>query len=406
MVRMRTRIGRRAAVWGGIGLIIVGAGVVAMMPRRVPVDLTTIGPGPLTVTIDHEGQTRVRERFVVSAPLPGRVQRIELRPGDRVIANETVVATFVPMPASLLDPRSRAEAHARVKGAEAALERAQAERDQASAQREHADAEQERARGLFAAGLTTLQTRQTAETEALVRQRVLDGAESAVRAAADDVEVARAALIEPGRGGADAGGSRAVLTLRSPIDGVVLRRLRESEAVVPQGEALLEVADLSALEIIADYLSTDAVRIRAGMLAFVEQWGGGAPLRAKVDRVEPAGFLKVSALGVEEQRVWVVLALEDPRAAWQTLGDGYRVEARVVVWEQPDSILAPTSSLFRRGDGWAVFVVDGGVAHVRSVVVGERNGASAEVTSGLVPGERVIVYPPDGIDEGVRISER
>lgn len=403
---MRTTSRRRLAFWGAIGVVVAGAGAVAVMPRRVPVDLVTVTRGPLTVTLDHEGQTRVRERFVVSAPLPGRVQRIELRPGDRVVANQTIVATFLPASAPLLDARSRAEAQARVKAAEAAVERAKAERDQARAMSDHAKREQERARRLFADGLMTAQARQAAEAEALVRLRALDAAESAVLGASHEVDTARAALIESGSQGTPARRSSPTLTLRSPIDGVVLRRLHESEAVVPQGEPLLEVADVSALEIIADYLSTDAVRIRAGMPALIEQWGGSAPLRATVDRVEPAGFLKVSALGVEEQRVWVVLKLDDPRAAWQTLGDGYRVEARVVVWDRRDSVLAPTSSLFRRGDGWAVFAVDRGVARLRPVAVGQRNGVSAEVISGLTPGARVIAYPPDGMADGASVIER
>jgi HlyD family secretion protein len=224
-----------------------------------------------------------------------------------------------------------------------------------------------------------------------------------VAAATADLAAARAALIEPGSAGTPGGG--AVLSLRSPIDGVVLRRLHESEATVPQGEPLLELGDTSSLEVIADYLSTDAVRIQAGMPAFIEQWGG-EPLRGRVERVEPSGFLKVSALGVEEQRVWVVIDFEDPRAASKALGDGYRVEARVVIWENPAVISVPVSSLFRRGDAWAVFVVADGRARVREVGVGQRNGVRAEILSGIQPRERVVVHPPDTIEDGVRVVER
>jgi HlyD family secretion protein len=397
---------RRVAFWGGVAIVIVGAGVVAMMPRALPVDVAIVARGPLVVTLDHEGQTRVRDRFVVSAPVPGRVQRIELRPGDRVVANRTALATFLPATSPLLDARTRAEAQARLKAAEAALERASAERDQARVQSDFANGERDRARGMFTSGLVTAQARQAAESEALARQRALEAAESAVRAAAHDVDTARAALLEPGGQTARTSGAPPTLTLRSPIDGVVLRRIHESEAVVPQGEPLLEVADVSDLEVYADYLSTDAVRIRPGMPVLIEQWGGTGPLKGTVRRVEPSGFLKVSALGVEEQRVWVIVGLDDPRAAWEALGDGYRVEARVITWERPDVVTTPTSSLFRRSQGWAVFVVEGGRARLRAVTVGQRNGAAAEVVAGLKPGERVIVYPPDSVADGVRVTER
>ncbi len=412
---MKKTTKRRLAFWGLIGVVTVGAGVVAMMPRPVAVDLARVTRGPLTVTLDHEGQTRVRERFTVSAPLPGRVLRIELRPGDPVVANRTVLATFLPATSPLLDARSRAEAQARVKAAEAALERAKAEREAASAQSEQANRERDRARGLFTDGLATAQARQAAESEAIVRQRAVEAAESAVRAAAHDVETARAALLDPGGRTAPAlpgpnpgpaSGSAPTVTLRSPIDGLVLRRLHESEAVVPQGEPLVEVADVSSLEVIADYLSTDAVRITPGMPALVEQWGGDTPLEATVRRVEPSGFMKVSALGVEEQRVWVVMDLVDPPARWPSLGDGYRVEARVIVWSARNVITAPTGALFRRGGGWAAFVVERERARLRPVTIGQRNGLSVQIAAGLRPGEKVIVHPPDSIAEGVRVAER
>jgi HlyD family secretion protein len=227
-----------------------------------------------------------------------------------------------------------------------------------------------------------------------------------VRAATHDVEAARAMLVEPGSRAARSTAGGTTLTLRSPIDGVVLERLHESEAVVPQGEPLVTVADTSALEVIADFLSSDAVRIRPGMRALIDQWGGSQPLDAAVRRVEPAGFLKVSALGVEEQRVWVVLDFKDPGSAGLALGDGYRVEARVIVWEGRSVVKAPVSSLFRRGDGWAAFVDDGAVARERPVRIGHRDGTFAEVLSGLAAGARVVVYPPDSVSDGTRITAR
>jgi HlyD family secretion protein len=401
---MNTTSRRRVTFWGAMAVIVLGGLVVALLPQPVPVDLAAARRGPLRVTLDHEGRTRVRQRYVVSAPVPGRLLRIQLEPGDRVLGGKTVLATFLPAASSLLDARSRAQAEARLRTAEAVLRQVQAERDRARAESELASSERDRTHKLRAEGLATDQSRQAADAEAAARAEALAAAESAVQAAGGEVDAARAALLEPGarRGRADAPG----LSLRSPIDGVVLRRLRESEADVPQGEPLLEVADLSTLEVMADFLSADAVRIAPGMPALIEQWGGGAPLNARVRRVEPSGFLKVSALGVEEQRVWVILEFADPRAAWKALGDGYRVEARVVIWDAADALTVPVSSLFRRGQGWAVFVVQDGRAALRAVEIGHRNGTAAEITRGLQPGERVVTHPPDRLTDGAQVVQR
>ena len=332
--------------------------------------------------------------------------RIELRPGDRVVANQTVIATFAPGASPLLDARSRAEGQSRVSAAEATVEQARAQREQALVQSRHAVEERDRARNLTQFGLMTVEARQAADTEAAARQRAVDAAEAAVRVATHDVETVRAALLEPGSRAARPTPGSATLTLRAPIDGVVLERLRESEAVVPQGEPLVTVADTGSLEVIADFLSTDAVKIQPGMRALIDQWGGSQPLDALVRRVEPAGFLKVSALGVEEQRVWVVLDVKDPASAGRALGDGYRVEARVVTWEGHDVVMAPVSSLFRRGDGWAVYVEEGGIARERAVKIGHRNGTSAEILSGISAGTSVVIYPPDAVADGTRITTR
>jgi HlyD family secretion protein len=403
---MTTTSRRRIAFWGTIGVVLAAALALVTRPRPVSVDIATVSSGAMSETLDHEGRTRVRQRYVVSAPVAGRVLRIELQPGDRVVANETLIATFAPGASSLLDARSRAEAQSCVSAAEALLEQARAQREQVRVQSLHATEERDRARNLTQFGLMTVEARQAAETEAAARLRALDAAEAAVRAATHDVEAARAMLVEPGSRATRSTAGGTTLTLRSPIDGVVLERLHESEAVVPQGEPLVTVADTSALEVIADFLSSDAVRIRPGMRALIDQWGGSQPLDAAVRRVEPAGFLKVSALGVEEQRVWVVLDFEDSASAGRALGDGYRVEARVVVWEGRGVVKAPVSSLFRRGNGWAAFVDDGGVARERPVRIGHRDGTFAEVLSGLDAGARVVVYPPDRVSDGTRITAR
>lgn len=400
---------RRVAFWGTVGVALAAALAIMTRPQPVPVDFAEVSRGAMAETLDHEGRTRVRERYVVSAPVAGRVLRIALRPGDRVVANRTVIATFAPGASSLLDARTRAGATSRVSEAEALLEQARAQRELARVQSQHAIEERDRAQNLAKFGLLTAEGRQAAETQAAGSERSLEAAEAAVRAAAHEVEAARAMLVEPGSGFEGSTGTAAkgvTLTLRSPIDGVVLERHRESETVVMHGEPLVTVADTSALEVVADFLSSDAVRIQPGLRAFIDQWGGGQPLDAVVRRVEPAGFLKISALGVEEQRVWVVLDLREPSAAGRALGDGYRVEARVVTWEGSDVVRVPVSSLFRRGPGWAVFVEAGGLARERAVRIGHRNGTFAEVLSGVPVGTRVVIYPPDSVSDGTHIASR
>jgi HlyD family secretion protein len=396
---------RRLLFWGSIAVVLVAAPILALRPRPVPVDLAAVSTGPLAVTLDHEGRTRVHDRYMVSAPVAGRVLRINLRPGDRVVANQTVIATFLPGASPLLDARTQAEAESRVRAADAMLQQARAQREQLRVQANHAAQEQERARGLAQIGLMTAEARQAAEADAAARQRAVEAADAAVSAATHEVETARAALLEPGAG-SRAQASGPTITLRSPVDGVVLNRVHESETIVPQGEPLVEIGNTSRLEVVADFLSTDAVKMQPGMRVLIDQWGGPAPLDGVVSRVEPAGFMKVSALGVEEQRVWVVIDFNDPAAAGRVLGDGYRVEARVVTWENAKAVKVPTSALFRRGDGWAAYIDDGGVARTRAVKIGHQTGVEAEVVSGLASGERVVVYPPDGVADGVKIAQR
>jgi HlyD family secretion protein len=404
MTKRRKTLRLKRVIGAAVGLAIVILIVLAMRPRPVPADFATVERGPLHVTVDEEGETRVRDRFMVSAPLAGRVLRIDLEAGDEVRAGETVVATLQPSEPVLLDSRARAEAEARVGAARAAHEMARAERDRAEAELRFARTEEERYRRLAAEEIVSRERFETAELERSTREKALSAAEHAVESAAQELAAARAALIrtQPSEG---AGGVEPI-ALFAPIDGVVLRRLRESETVVPAGEPLVEIADPSRLEIVSDLLSTDAVKVRRGDEVWIEQWGGEKPLQGKVRRVEPYGFTKFSALGVEEQRVNVVIDFEDPREAWEALGDGYRVEVRIVVWQRDDVLKVPTSSLFRDGEDWAVFVVEAGKAALRRVEIGERNGLAAEVREGVAEGDRVIVHPGDAISDGVEVEER
>jgi HlyD family secretion protein len=373
--------------------------LVALWPRSVAVDVAAVEHGPLRVTVEEEGRTRVRDSFVISAPVAGRVMRIELEPGDRVVSGKTVVATLLPATPALLDSRSEGEARAALEAAEAAVGRARAEKRLSEAARDQARAVRERNRALFASGVVSREMLDQREAEARGAEDAVNAADFAVARAEHEEGMARVRLMAV----AHAPAAADPLVLRSPIDGVVLRLHRRSEGVVPAGEALLEVGDPGRLEIVTDLLSTDAVRAAAGQRVLIEQWGGDTPLEGRVRRVEPSGFIKVSALGVEEQRVNVVIDLD---AASARLGDGYRVDVQIVVWEAADVVKAPASSLFRRGAGWAVFALEGSHARARDVVVGRTNGVEAQILSGLRVGESVVVHPGHTLLDGARVTPR
>ena len=398
-----TRV-RRMAFWGVTGLALAAGAYWALRPQPLPVDLGAVTRGALRVTLDHEGQTRVRQRYTVSAPVGGRVLRIGLEPGDVVRAGRTGLATILAVPAPLLDARTRAEAEARVKTAASALDEARAALEQAKTAAAFAEQERERMVKLLAAEAVSERERDAAENEARARRQAVEVAEAAAQAATHALEVARATL-EAATDGLRAGGSP--VTVRAPIDGVVLRRFRESEAVVSPGEPLIELGDLSTLEVVADYLSVDAVRMQPGMPVLIDRWGGSDPIAGKVRRVEPGGFTKISALGVEEQRVNVIVDFADPPEAWQSLGDGYRVEVRVVVWQADDVLRVPASALFRVGDTWHAYVLGpGDVVRLQAVEVGRETGLEAEVRKGLAEGDRVVLYPSDRVADGVWVVGR
>ena len=376
--------------------------VMALWPATVPVDLAPVERGPLLVTVEEEGETRVRDRFLVSAPVAGQVLRIALEPGDPVREDHTVLATFLPAAPVLLDARTRAEAEAAVAAARATLGGTSAEQKRAEAALVLARSELERHRELFEEKIVSQQTLDAAETEARAAEEAFRAAEFSMASAEHQLEMAQARLLQAA-GGAGAGQP---IEIQSPIDGVVFKRYRWSEAVVPAGEPLLELGDPQQLEIVSDLLSTDAVRVDPGDPVLIEQWGGDVTLQGTVRLVEPSGFMKISALGVEEQRVNVIVDFEDPVQAWEKLGDGYRVEVRVVIWQGEDVVKVPTSSLFRKGEDWAVFALDSGRARLVRVELGRRNGLEAQVVSGLEAGQEVVVHPSDTLEDGARVVAR
>ncbi len=393
---------RRWILWIAAAIVTAAAVFLGTRPQPVPAEVSQVTRGPIDVTIDEEGETRVRDRFVISAPLGGRVLRIELEPGDTVVASETVLAVFLPSAPVLLDARSRAEAQAAVETALAAVGQAEAHYEQAAAEVTFSRAEVERYRRLSRDGIVSVEQMETSQLDLDTRQEALEAAEYAVRTALSELQATRVRLQR--FSGRNAAADGEAIEITSPVSGVVLRRLRESESVVPAGEALLEIGDPRQIEVVTDYLSKDAVRIRPGQRVLIDRWGGDRPLDGRVRRVEPSGFTKISALGVEEQRVNVVMDITDPPEVWAGLGDGFRVETRVVVWQSEDEVKAPTGALFRRDDGWAVFAVDGGRAVLRSIEIGERNAQEAQVLGGLEPGQEVVVYPSDSLSDGSRVA--
>ncbi|MCZ6506488.1 MAG: HlyD family efflux transporter periplasmic adaptor subunit [Acidobacteria bacterium] len=393
---------RRRLLWLLLAIAMAVAVILATRPRPVPAEIATVERGQLIVTLDEEGETRVRDRFVISAPLAGKVLRIELEPGDEVLHDETVVASFQPSAPVLLDARSRAEAEAGVEAAEASVGRAQALYEQSLAETTFAEAEAKRYETLAKEGIVSDEQLETTRLDLVTRREALEAAQYLIGNARGALLVARSRLVQvAGSGDPD----RAII-LRSPVDGVVLRRLRESEAIVPAGEPLLEIGDPEQLEIVTDYLSKDAVRLRPGQRVLIERWGGDKPLKGRVRRVEPSGFTKISALGVEEQRVNVVIDLIEPPSVWSGLGDGFRVETRVVTWEGTDVVKVPTGALFRSEEAWAVFVVVGGKATLRTIDIGERNPRGAQVLAGLDPGDEVVVHPSDSLADGTPVRRQ
>ena len=372
---------------------------VALWPSSVDVDVATAARRPLTVTIDEEGETRVHHRYVVSAPLAGRVERIDLDPGDVVEKDRTVLARLRPEASQLLDARSRADATAALAAARATLGRARAEEERAKTAQALAAREVARERQLAEAGLTTRQALDAREASAVSADEALSAARFAAASAA--AEVARAETRLRPTTAAIGGG---VVEVRAPVDGVVLRRFLDSESVVAPGARLLEIGDPSHVEVVADLLSTDAVKVKPGMSVQLEQWGGDGALAARVERVEPSGFTKVSALGVEEQRVNVIIDVDDDRTLWEAMGDGFRVEVRIAIWHADDVLTVPASALVRDGEGWAVFRVDGNRARRTAVQVGHRSPREVEITGGLDAGATVVLHPPDTLEDGGRVA--
>ncbi len=386
-----------------LALALAAALAYGFMPRAVPVDTVAVSRGDLAVTLEEEGKTRVRERYRVSAPVSGYVRRIDLKAGDPVQAGQAL-AVLEPSRSDALDPRSRAQAQARISAAQAALRGAREQAAAATAGADLAAQELARAQALSDREFVSRATVDQARTAQERAQAARNAAEQAVNVARYDLEAARALLHRAGAGTASDPTAR--VTVTAPVTGRVLAIHHESEGAVPAGQPLLDVGNPDSLEVVVDVLSTGAVKLAPGTRIHLDRWGGEGRLEGRVRVVEPAGFTKISALGVEEQRVRVIVDIVSPQADWARLGDGYRVEAAFVIWEGRDVLIAPTSALFRHGEGWAVFVVDDGRARLTPVRVGQRNGLQFQALEGLAEGQTVITHPDDKVGEGIKVRSR
>jgi HlyD family secretion protein len=396
---------RRLMIWG-LMLAAVAAGIsYALWPRPVPVDLATVERGPLTVSVDEEGETRIRDIYEVNTPVTGRLLRIERDAGDTVVADETIIAQLQPIDPAFLDLRTEAEMQASLQASEAARDLAEADVSRARAELSFAETDLDRIKRL--AENQTVSERRLDEAELAfdTRKAALATAEAQLDMRIHELARAKTQLISP----AELIRNRdtcVCIPLYAPVNGKVLRVLKESEGVLQAGTVLAEIGDPLDLEIVVDLLSADAVKVKPGFEVLIEDWGGDVVLKGTVTRVEPFGFTKISALGIEEQRVNIIIDLTSPQEDYEQLAHGFRVEASIILWQGEDVLKLPLTSLFRNGGDWAVYAVTDGVAETRPVEIGNANGLEVEIVSGLSEGDTIVVHPGNAIGDGVRVTSR
>ena len=396
---------RRTIFWLIILFLLLAGLFIAFRPQPVAVDLAKVQRGPLIVTVEEEGETRIRDVYVLSAPVNGHMLRIDAEVGDNVKAAETLIAQIEPLDPEFLDFRSEEEARAAVKAAEASLTLTQAQLVEAESEFEFAISELNRANRLIQKQVIAERELDSAKRDYKTKKASVNTAKAAVRARQYDLAQAKAHLMSPADIQSDDKDCECV-TILAPVSGKILQVLHESEGVVTMGTPLVEIGDPTNLEIVIDFLSYDAVRIQPSQRVIIEEWGGETALQGIVRRIEPFGFTKTSALGIDEQRVNVIIDLTDPLERWQRLGHGYQIDARVVLWESNNVLKVPLTALFRDSNAWSVFVEQQGRAKLQHVVIGQRNGLEAEIIEGLSEDSQIILHPSDQIVDGVRIRSR
>jgi len=392
----------RTVFWAAAAIVVAILLILAFRPQPVPVDLAEVRSAAMQVSVRDEGRTRVRNEYVISAPVGGQLLRIEYKPGAEVSAGD-VLARILPSDPSLLDARSRAELQASVRSAEAALSLARTELERAEAQLDFARTDAERIERLRTEDVLPVDAWDRAELQLRVAAAGRESALENTRVREGELAAARARLVEPG----SERGDDFVVTVRAPTSGRIMSVAQESQSVIPGGAEIMTLGDPDDLEVVAEFLSTDAVEIEPGAPAFIENWGRNRPpLRGQVRLVEPYGFLKISALGVEEQRVNVIVDFVGSPEEWASLAHGYRVEVAVVTWQAEDVVQVPVAALFRYDDHWAVFRVEDGRAKLVPIDIGRQNGTVAEVLDGIETGATVVLYPGEQIVDGIRVTNR
>ncbi len=387
------------------GLLLLALIAWGLRTQPVAIDLAKVTSGPMRVTVDEEGKTRIRERYTVVAPLTGQMRRIELKPGDAVRPGHTILTIIEAADPALLDARTVITSKARVNSAKASKDHTGQMLNRAKVAVDFADLEYNRTKTAFDNRGSSDQSLKEAEMVLRTKQAELKAAQFSEQIAQFELEQAEAALMQISPGNS-AGSEPSRMHVPSPITGSVLNVFRESAGMVAGGTALIELGDPKDLEVVVQVLSRDAVQIRVGADAYLEQWGGDKPLKARVRRVEPAGFTKISALGVEEQRVNVLLDFVDPIEVRSALGDNFRVEARIVVWEKDSVVKVPAGALYRHNGDWAVFRLEKGIAKEQIFKVGRNNPLEAEVLEGLQPRDQVVMHPGDRVKDGVAVVGR
>ncbi len=404
--RKRSRTGLSIAA----ALLIVAALAAAFWPRAVLVDFGAVRIAPMAVTINEEGRTRVRDPYVVSAPVAGELQRVTARPGDKVVRGVTVVARMLPVNPAALNVRTREQANAAVTAAEAALRVARADLNASIATRDFAHSELERVGRLVERQITSKVSLERAQQEARVADANVETYRAAIAVRQAELQNARAQLIgfdDQGLSSALVHGRPAGIPLKAPIDGTILKLMHTSKTTLPAGEPILEIGDVTGdLEVVAELLSSDAVQVRAGQSVIITNWGGAHDLAGVVERIDPYGYTKFSALGVEEQRVETTIRFADTPTGAGKLGHGFRVEVRIVIWRDDAALVVPSSALFRHDGGWAVFRVIDGRARLSPVGIGHDNGTLADVGDGLSAGETVILFPAASLVDGSKVADR
>lgn len=391
-----------------LSVMALGALVYAFIPERVKVDMIKVNKGDLLISIEGEGKTRIHDIYVVSTPIDGRITRISSEPGDRVEAGISIIANMYPANPTFLDERVETQAKADVEGAKAALALASARVKQAQARLAYEKSDFNRTQELYKKNTVSKALIERAQLQITTLSAELETAVSNENVMKSRLEAAKATLLQPQEGSIDKASLEddCHICIHSPVDGKVLRILHKSESIVPVGTPIVEIGNPKDLEVNIEMLSTNAVKVKVGDEAFIKRWGGEQDIAARVKIIEPSGFTKVSALGVEEQRVNVILGFTDPIEKWQSLGDAFRVEAAIIIDRADDVLSVPLSALFRQNEQWSVFKVMDGKAAIQQVEVGSRNDQIAEILLGLRQNDSVIIHPGNDVRDGVSVEQR